>query len=384
MNNHVEFLESYKNKQLNYFDIVELIRINDIEYKSFMNSKNNELFSYNIKSRYNTNNYDKWKEKHEIHEQVFENQIEIHIDSSFNSLEDLIEITNQYTYKPLIKYNIDLKSLHNIKDELVLLNNMIGLESLKKNIVDQILYFLQKLHINNDNHDYKHTIICGAPGTGKTEVAEILGKMYSKMDILKNNIFKKVTRSDLIAGYLGQTALKTKALIQSCLGGCIFIDEAYALGSLDDSFSRECIDTLNESLSHHKSELMVIIAGYEEDIKQNLFSMNKGLESRFMWSFNIDSYNYVDLYNIFIKKVDSIGWSVDKHINEVWFRENYKEFPCFGRDIEKLLYYVKIKHSRRVFGNKSLLKIINLEDMKNGLHEFLSTKPKKNTYNHYI
>ena len=74
-----------------------------------------------------------------------------------------------------------------------------------------------------------HTVIYGPPGTGKTEIAKIMGNIFSKLGILKKNVFRKATRSDLIAGYLGQTAIKTRDLVTSCLGGVLFIDEAYAL-----------------------------------------------------------------------------------------------------------------------------------------------------------
>jgi stage V sporulation protein K len=93
------------------------------------------------------------------------------------------------------------------------------------------------------------------------------------LGILKNNVFRKVTRNDLVAGYLGQTAIKTKNVIQDCLGGVLFIDEAYAMANSyeDDSFSKECIDTLCEALSDHKNNLMVIIAGYENELNNSFF-----------------------------------------------------------------------------------------------------------------
>jgi len=95
-----------------------------------------------------------------------------------------------------------------------------------------------------------HAVIYGPPGTGKTEVAKIMGKIFSNLGILKNNVFKKVTRDDLVAGYLGQTAMKTKDVIKSCIGGVLFIDEAYALGNSEkrDSFAKESIDTICEAL----------------------------------------------------------------------------------------------------------------------------------------
>ena len=101
-----------------------------------------------------------------------------------------------------------MKVLHDIKEPLNELNNMIGMKDLKNNIVDQILYFIQDLHKDKTaSGDFMHTVIYGPPGSGKTEIAKIMGKIYSKMGILSNGTFKKVTRSDLIAGFLGQTSL---------------------------------------------------------------------------------------------------------------------------------------------------------------------------------
>ena len=96
---------------------------------------------------------------------------------------------------------------------------MVGIKSLKNSILNQLIYLIQEPILNDNVKGYKHTILCGPPGTGKTEIAKIIGQMYAKMGILKNETFKKVTRNDLIAGYLGQTAIKTKEVIEKCLGG---------------------------------------------------------------------------------------------------------------------------------------------------------------------
>jgi len=391
MNNFAEFLDSYKNKSTDYFNIVELIRVNDIEYKTMLHSSNHSLLSYNMKSKYGDNSkttnicktYDMWKSNHEVDVSFNIEQNEVYIDCQVNTLNDLIKITNDYAYDKLNKYNIDLKTLHMIKGELILLNDMIGMKELKSNVMNQILYFIQNLHIHKDESDYKHTVLYGPPGTGKTEVAEIIGKMYSKMGVLKKNIFRKVNRSDLIAGYLGQTALKTTDVINSCIGGCLFIDEVYALGS-DESYSKECIDTLNECLSRHKNNLMVIIAGYEDDIKYQFFNANKGLESRFIWRFHIEPYNSNELYKIFCKKVKNIEWTLDDSIDCKWFEKHKDNFKFYGRDIEMFLSHVKVYHSRRVFGNPDGKKCIKLCDLDSGLLTFLKHKEKKMILNHYI
>jgi SpoVK/Ycf46/Vps4 family AAA+-type ATPase len=261
------------------------------------------------------------------------------------------------------------------------LNKMIGMKELKQNIVDQLLYFIQELHLSNNKDnlqtiDFMHTVISGPPGTGKTEIAKLIGVIYGKLGILKKGTFKKVTRSELIAGYLGQTAIKTKEVIQESLGGVLFIDEAYALGNREkrDSFAKECIDTLCEALSNYKEELMVIIAGYENELEDCFFSYNQGLESRFTWRFKTDQYKGEDLYEIFIKKVKDIGWTISQDIQPKWFKDNISSFPFFGRDIETLLAKTKIAHGKRVFCKPEDKRKINLEDLNNGYDMYLKNE----------
>ena len=308
----------------------------------------------------------------------------INIEAEINNINDILKIIDSYKNDPSIKYNINMKTLHDIKEPLEELNNMIGMKDLKNNIVDQILYFIQELHKGNQTcGDFMHTVIYGPPGTGKTEIAKIIGKIYSNLGILNKGTFKKVTRSDLIAGYLGQTALKTREVIKESLGGVLFIDEAYALGSPEkkDSFAKECIDTLCEALSDNKENLMVIVAGYERDLKDCFFSLNQGLDSRFTWRFKTDDYTGEDLYNIFLKKVKDIGWEidVDSKITVEWFRKNQIYFKFYGRDIETVLAKTKIAHSKRVFCRPdSEKKKINLRDLDKGFEIYLKNDDVKN------
>jgi SpoVK/Ycf46/Vps4 family AAA+-type ATPase len=311
----------------------------------------------------------------------------INIEADINNITDILNLIDTYKIDPTIQYNIDMVALHSIKEPLTALNNMIGMKQLKNNIVDQILYFVQQLHKNkNASGEFLHTVIYGPPGTGKTEIAKLMGQIYSKIGILSKGTFKKVTRSDLIAGYLGQTALKTRDVIKDALGGVLFIDEAYALGNPEkkDSFAKECIDTLCEALSDNKENLMVIIAGYEQELKESFFSFNQGLESRFTWRFKTDEYNGDDLYNIFVKMVVDIGWEIESEtkISAEWFKQNKDYFQYFGRDIETLLSKTKIAHSRRVFClPEKDKKKITLKDLDKGLEIFLRNDDVKNRKN---
>lgn len=313
---------------------------------------------------------------------------EVIIDAKIETFADLITLIQTTEYRHYVKYNIDLKALMQVKDELLQLNNMIGMTHFKDAVLNQLLYFIQGLHKGKDP-DFMHTVLSGPPGTGKTEVATLLGKIYSKLGILKNRVFKKATRSDLVAGYLGQTAIKTAKLIQDCLGGCLFIDEAYSLGYTSngnsgdaDSYSKECLDTLCEALSAHKEDLMVIIAGYEDELKKTFFSANQGLDSRFIWRFTIDSYSYKELMQIFKKKVQENGWSFSVDVDDTtlakWFDKYSTTFTYYGRDMELLFSYTKVSHGRRIYGKpEDQRKMLTIVDLDAGYASFLSNKNTK-------
>jgi SpoVK/Ycf46/Vps4 family AAA+-type ATPase len=311
----------------------------------------------------------------------------INIETEVNTIADILQLIDKYPLDPAIKYNINMKALHDIKEPLKEINCMIGMKDIKNNIVDQILYFVQDLHKNKNNTgDFLHTVIYGPPGTGKTEMAKLMGKIYSNIGILSKGTFKKVTRSDLIAGYLGQTAIKTRDVIKEAIGGVLFIDEAYALGNPEkkDSFAKECIDTLCEALSDNKDNLMVIIAGYEVELRESFFNFNPGLDSRFTWRFKTDEYTGEDLYNIFLKKVSDIDWKIEENskITGEWFKKNKEYFPFYGRDVEAILAKTKIAHSRRVFcKSDDDKKRLNLKDLDAGFAVYLRNDDVKNRKN---
>lgn len=386
--------ENKTNKALSEKELKELIEYifgkydsNNLSSPSFTGQTSNDILFFNYDNNNNPNNYHLFSENKKSAKKKDEKSVPIretiNIDTEINNIADIIELTNRYQNDPAVKYNINMKALHSIKEPLEELNNMIGMANLKNNIVDQILYFVQNLHKNkNSSGEFLHTVIYGPPGTGKTEIAKIMGKIYSKIGILSKGTFTKVTRSDLIAGYLGQTALKTKDVIKDALGGVLFIDEAYALGNPEkrDSFAKECIDTLCEAASDNKDDLMIIVAGYEKELKESFFSFNQGLDSRFTWRFKTDDYSGDDLYKIFVKMVKDIGWEIDDNsgINSDWFKKNKDCFKFFGRDIETLLSKVKIAHSRRVFCRPEMeKKHLTSKDLDRGFEIYLMNEDIK-------
>lgn len=300
----------------------------------------------------------------------------VNVDTTVESITDLIKMTHDYPISEHLKYDINIEGIHKIREHLIELDRFIGLEDLKENLLDQLIYFM---HEKGD--DYLHTVLYGPPGTGKTEIAKILGNIYTKLGILRKGTFVKVTRSDFVAGYLGQTALKTRKLIEENLGGVVFIDEAYAMGNQEkrDIFSKEALDTLCELLSDHKKELMVIIAGYREELDSCFFSYNPGLISRFAWQFEICEYTPEQLHKIFCKKVNDAGWGLDDNVgNEKWFEEHMESFKNYGRDIENLFSKCKICYFRRIFGKKTTKNILTDKDLENGFEKFKKYNSKKN------
>jgi len=287
-----------------------------------------------------------------------------------NTISDLIELGNAYNSHVKfedfaeIKTNINLKDLKKILPELRRLNAMIGMEDIKKSLLNQLLYFLERL---DDGKDTLHCCIYGNPGTGKTTVAEIIGKIYCKLGILSKGHFTVVKRDMLVAGYLGQTAIKTRKVLDSCIGGVMFLDEAYQMSGGDriDSFSKECLDTINQFLLEHRNDFICIIAGYREEVEKCFFSVNRGLERRFPWQFEIKDYTSEDLKRIFMKQVIDAGWRINNDININFDKEFFKNN---GGDTEILFSKIKIAHSKRIINLDSTAKrMITLDDIHDGM-----------------
>ena len=275
------------------------------------------------------------------------------------------------------KYGINLKILNDLVKPLKKLEALVGLDSVKDAIIDMILYFLQNFEKGNDN--MLHTVIEGPPGVGKTELGKILAEIYCSLGIIKSNKFKVVKRSDLIGEYLGQTAIKTQKAIDDVDGGVLFIDEAYALGHSEkrDSYSKECLDTLNQNLSERKRKFICIIAGYATELNECFFGSNQGLKRRFPFKFKITGYEPNELKLIFEKKVKDSRWILkcdnDKLLR--FFKDNKYKFPFYGGDMETLLIECKFCHSRRVVGQhpKERRKLTD-DDIKKGFSRFLGNK----------
>lgn len=308
----------------------------------------------------------------------------INIEMDVETLDDLIhlgkKVGTEFKLEPYIEYNIDLAMIHDLLPEMEDLNAMIGQSEFKKQVVTLILYYSMRLNRKND--DLLHTAIYGEPGIGKTEFAQRLAKIYLKLGVLRNNTFRKVRRSDLIAGFLGQTALKTAEVLKSVRGGVLFIDEAYSIGNssgkdTQDSYSKECLDLINQSLTEMREGddkyFILMIAGYKDELKRNFFGMNDGLERRFSIHFTMEPYDAKELVDIFTKKVLESGWGLERDaLTESFIKEHYTSFKYYGGDMELLFVKCKITHSKNLLAGKSKIKrCISDMDVKDGFSLFM-------------
>ena len=190
-----------------------------------------------------------------------------------------------------------------MKDLLAELDGYIGLQTVKEEVHNLInmasVYQLRRQHDLSTTDMSLHLVFTGNPGTGKTMMARMMARIYRSLDILSRGQLVEVDRSGLVAGYVGQTAIKTQKVIEKAMGGVLFIDEAYALnGRSENDFGQEAIDTILKAMEDHRDDLVVIVAGYT-DLMDRFIHSNPGLESRFNRFLLFDDYTTDEMVEIF-------------------------------------------------------------------------------------
>lgn len=267
-----------------------------------------------------------------------------------------------YGYKQLVSIcksdenNEDNYTLENLMTQL---NQLIGLDSVKSQVNDLIAFqkvqLLRKVKGLHSPKRTMHLAFIGNPGTGKTTVARIVGRIYHKLGLLSKGHFIEVSRTDLIAGYQGQTALKVKNVIERAKGGVLFIDEAYSITENDhsDSYGRECLTELTKALEDYREDLIVIVAGYIEPMKQ-FFESNPGLKSRFNTFIEFNDYNANELLDILKTMSQVEDYIVTERALEVLSKlfvniiETKNNEFANGRFVRNIFESMVMNHARRI------------------------------------
>ena len=205
---------------------------------------------------------------------------------------------------------------------LAKLDGMVGLASVKKEISNLAAFLnLQIRRGESNTFQGKHYVFTGNPGTGKTTVARIMADVFRSLGILSRGQLVEADRSKLVAGYSGQTAIKTNQLIDSAMGGVLFIDEAYTLKSNDqDSFGSEAIDTLLKRLEDDRGKFICIVAGYTDNM-HDFIDTNPGLKSRFTQTIHFEDYTPDELTQIFINLASGKKFTVDEETRSAIHRQ---------------------------------------------------------------
>jgi len=205
---------------------------------------------------------------------------------------------------------------------LAKLNGMVGLAAVKQEISNLAAFLnLQIRRGETNTFQGKHYVFTGNPGTGKTTVARIMADVFRTLGILSRGQLVEADRSKLVSGYSGQTAIKTNQLIDSAMGGVLFIDEAYTLKSSDqDAFGSEAIDTLLKRLEDDRGKFICIVAGYTDQM-HDFIDTNPGLKSRFTQTIHFDDYTPDELTQIFVNLATAKSFTVDDNTRSAIHRQ---------------------------------------------------------------
>lgn len=282
-----------------------------------------------------------------------------------SDMQSSIDTDNIHAGEDVPMYDENGERIETLEELLEQLNALTGLSEVKRDVNSLIhLQEIKKLRKQRGLKEIpvsNHLVFYGNPGTGKTTVARLLAKIYHRMGILTTGQFMEVDRSGLVGGYVGQTALKTKEVIDKAMGGVLFIDEAYTLtyNKSENDYGKEAIDTLLKAMEDNRDNFIVIVAGYPELMAQFVDS-NPGLRSRFNKYINFVDYNPQELMEIYYGMCDNSGYI--NTAEAIAYVEDYltKKYETRGqnfanaREVRNLLERAVLKQADRLYEVKNL------------------------------
>jgi len=255
--------------------------------------------------------------------------------------------------------------LEKIEDLQAELDSYIGLENVKKevkNLINLVRVHQMRQANGLPNTDLSlHMVFSGNPGTGKTTVARIMARIYHSLGILSKGQLVEVDRGGLVAGYVGQTAIKTGKVIEKAMGGVLFIDEAYALnGGGDNDFGQEAIDTILKAMEDHRDDLVVIVAGYD-DLMEDFIHSNPGLESRFNRFLHFEDYSMDEMLEIFKMQCKKGCYELQREAEEAvrsFIQQENDGGISFGnaRGVRNVFEKILVQQANRLAGLETVTK----------------------------
>ena len=267
-------------------------------------------------------------------------------------------------------------------DPMEELDALIGLQAIKHDVKELIAFVkVQKLREESGLKSAPvslHLVFTGNPGTGKTTVARIIARLYKQIGVLSKGQLVEVDRSGLVAGYVGQTALKTQQKIEEAMGGILFIDEAYALAKEGNDFGQEAVDTILKAMEDNRADFVVIVAGYTEPMRQFIES-NPGLESRFNKYIEFADYTMEELTAIFKSLCDKYDYEIDEEnlsrVTQLLRVKRLETLENFAnaREVRNLFEKIITNQARRV----NELENPSMEDMRTLTYEDLFDEAAK-------
>lgn len=292
-----------------------------------------------------------------------------------NTLKSSIDLSEIHAGENIPKFDVNGERELTIQELMEQLNNLVGLDVVKKDVTSLIhLQEIRRLRKQRGLKDIplsNHLVFYGNPGTGKTTVARLLAKIYHALGILSGGQLVEVDRSGLVAGYVGQTALKTQDVIKSALGGVLFIDEAYELVSNENQndYGQEAVDTLLKAMEDNRENFVVIVAGYPE-LMARFIDSNPGLRSRFNKYINFEDYSTSELIEIFKIMCKNSGYTYTNEAIETVssiFQTKYKNRGknfANAREVRNFFEASMLRQADRLFEiqNPSNVELTTLTD----------------------